>query len=114
MYKRQGNDSTVASDTGTSFSTITGPGGKPGRYNNVPIAPATPTNGDANISGGSSADLHGGASYYGQGGAGAWTATVSLPGVAPGSGGGGGYPSGATYYPGAAGAAGIVIAYLFK
>ena len=56
----------------------------------------------------------GGASYYGQGGSGGYTAAVSLVGVAPGSGGGGGYPSGATYYPGAAGAAGIVVAYLFK
>ena len=109
-----GNNTTVASASGTSFTTITGPGGKPGRYNNVPIAAATPTGGDANIPGGSSADLFGGASYYGQGGAGGWTATVALAGQAPGSGGGGGYPSGATYYPGAAGAAGIVIAYLFK
>ena len=109
-----GNNSTVASDTGTSFSTITGPGGKPGRYGNVPIAPATPTNGDLNISGGSGSSEMGGASYYGQGGSAGSTATVSLVGVAPGSGGGGGYPSGATYYPGAAGAAGVVIAYLFK
>jgi len=109
-----GNNSTVASDTGTSFLTITGTGGKPGKYGNVPIAPATPTNGDLNISGGAGSSGMGGASYYGQGGSGGYTAAVSLAGVAPGSGGGGGYPSSATYYPGAAGAAGVVVAYLFK
>ena len=110
-----GNDSTVESASGTSFSDIIGPGGKPGKYGTATIAPATVTTGDLNIPGGAGGPGGmGGASYYGQGGSGGYTAAVSLAGVAPGSGGGGGYPSGATYYPGAAGAAGVVVAYLFK
>ena len=110
-----GNDSKVESATGTTFSDIIGPGGKPGKYGTATIAPATVTTGDLNIPGGAGGPGGmGGASYYGQGGSGGYTAAVSLAGVAPGSGGGGGYPSGATYYPGAAGAAGVVVAYLFK
>jgi hypothetical protein len=110
-----GVDTTVTrtGTDGTDFDTLTGPGGKPGRWGTAPIDSATPTGGTINLAGGGSRD-ESGSSYWGGGGVGAYTAITSKPGKAYGSGGGGGYPSSASYYPGAAGAIGIVVIYLYK
>ena len=113
-----GVDTTVTQTGGTAFATLTGPGGKPGKYGNNPTTSAAPSGGDINIAGGAGgASASGGSSYWGGGGVNAYYSGAGSqaagPGLAHGSGGGGGYPN-AAVYGAAAGAVGIVMIYLYK
>ena len=113
-----GVDTTVTRTGGTAFTTLTAPGGKPGRYGTSPIASVAPSGGDINIAGGAGGPGGGGgSSYWGGGGVGAYYSTSgstqSGPGLAHGSGGGSGYST-AAYNVASAGAVGIVMIYLYK
>ena len=120
-----GGDSTFTHASGSgsgSMSTITSPGGKPGRYLAEVVAPAAGTVGANNegisILGGygnpSDKEVSGGASFWGGGGQGARQSVMQARvGPAYGSGGGGG--SGTSSYDGAAaGADGICFIIEFK
>ena len=112
-----GGDVTVASTSGTAFTTLTGPGGQKGMYNAGPSASTVPTGGDINLPGGAGGSHYssGGASYYGGGGSGGYAnAQAAQPGIVPGSGGGAAMTGGAVTFVGAAGALGIVVIHLYK
>lgn len=121
-----GVDGTIGVDTtvtytsgGTSFVTLTGPGGKPGKYGYNGVASVAPTGGDINLAGGAggSGGYGGGSGYWGGGGVSAYKSAAgtqaSTPGLANGSGGGSGSPSSGVNAA-SAGAVGIVVIYLYK
>ena len=116
-----GGDSTFTHASGSgSFDTITAPGGRAGvLFNTMPAVPVAPTVGASNegiaIKGGSSNHNDSGAAgFWGCGGAqGIATVTVSAPGEAFGSGGGGGTYTAGLYY-GSAGADGVCFIMEFK
>ena len=103
------------------MSTITAPGGKPGRYNAAQVAPAAGTVGANNegisILGGygwKEGIPNGGSGFWGGGGLGAVPAIQQAQvGTAYGSGGGGG-SSTTSYHASAAGANGICFIMEFK
>jgi len=119
-----GGDSTFTHASGSgggSMSTITAPGGKPGRFNAAIAAPAAGTVG-ANNEGisilggyGNSEGLpNGGAGFWGGGGQGARPGiSTATGGTSYGSGGGGG-SSTSLYYGGAVGADGVCFIMEFK
>jgi hypothetical protein len=119
-----GGDSTFTHASGSgsgSMSTITAPGGKPGRYNAAIVAPAAGTVGANNegisiLGGYGNAEglPNGGASFWGGGGQGARPGLQqATAGTSYGSGGGGG-SSTASYKSSAAGANGICFIMEFK
>jgi len=116
-----GGDSTFTHASGSgSFDTITAPGGRAGvLFNTMPAVPVAPTVGASNegiaIKGGSSNHNDSGAAgFWGCGGTqGIATVTGGAPGVAFGSGGGGGtYTAG--LYTGQAGCDGVCFIMEFK
>jgi hypothetical protein len=112
-----GGDVTVASTSGTSFTTLTGPGGQKGIYNAGPTVSTVPTGGDINIPGGAGGCYYssGGASIWGGGGAGGFgNTTAAADGIVPGSGGGGSMTGGVLTFVGGDGAPGIVMIHLYK
>tara|TARA_B100000749_G_scaffold257695_1_gene227253 strand:- start:564 stop:1292 length:729 start_codon:yes stop_codon:yes gene_type:complete len=120
-----GGDSTFTHATGSgsgSMSTITAPGGKPGKYVDIPIAPLAGTVGANNegisILGGYSSFApnasNGGATFWGGGGIGtASTIAQATAGTAYGSGGGGGTAT-ASWNNSEAGANGVCFIMEFK
>jgi len=114
-----GVDTTVTQTSGTAFTTLTAPGGKPGLYGTVPLASVVPSGGTINLAGGAGGQGAGGGgeSYWGGGGVSGYKSTAAsqtaTPGLVYGSGGGEGAPS-AGFHVGAAGAIGVVVIYLYK
>jgi len=111
-----GGDVTVATTSGTSFATLTGPGGMRGMYNERPNAQTVPSGGDINLAGGYAGSYYGvgGSSYWGGGGSGGFNDTAARDALVPGSGGGGSMTGGSTSFVGADGAVGIVVIHLYK